>query len=132
MMEQQASEPSDWSWLADTYSYVPEESLPALRLDPSENTLAWVVDQTVWHITGCQAVLAIRVGIRCRSWDSPCLRCSKGPSLRRKRSDPDQASRFPGLSSTFTARFQNEVTQISSWSSSPPSFWILSQTLNRT
>jgi len=43
---------SDWSWLADTYWYVPVESLPALRFDPSENTLAWVVDQTVWHVTG--------------------------------------------------------------------------------
>lgn len=55
MTEPQTSLPSDWSWLADTYWYVPEESLPALRLDPSENTLTWVVDQTVWHITGCQA-----------------------------------------------------------------------------
>jgi hypothetical protein len=43
---------SNWSWLADTYWYVPVESLPALRLDPSENTLAWIVDQTVWHVTG--------------------------------------------------------------------------------
>ena len=42
----------DWSWLADTYWYVPVESLPALRLDPSENTLTWVVDQTVWQLTG--------------------------------------------------------------------------------
>lgn len=44
--------PVDWSWLADTYWYVPVESLPALRLDESENTLSWVVDQTVWHVTG--------------------------------------------------------------------------------
>lgn len=49
-----ADQPStaDWSWLADTYWYVPEESLPALRLDPSENTLTWVIDQTVWQLTG--------------------------------------------------------------------------------
>lgn len=43
---------ADWSWLADTYWYVPVESLPALRLDESENTLSWIVDQTVWHVTG--------------------------------------------------------------------------------
>lgn len=43
---------SDWSWLADTYWYVPEESLPVLQLDPSQNTLTWLVDQTVWHVTG--------------------------------------------------------------------------------
>lgn len=46
------AEPSDWSWLADTYWYVPEENLPALRLDTSDNALAWLVDQTVWHVTG--------------------------------------------------------------------------------
>jgi hypothetical protein len=52
MAEHPTASPSDWSWLADTYWYVPVESLPALRLDTSENTLAWVVDQTVWHVTG--------------------------------------------------------------------------------
>jgi hypothetical protein len=43
---------ADWSWLAGTYWYVPPGSLPALQLDPDENTLTWVADQTVWHITG--------------------------------------------------------------------------------
>jgi hypothetical protein len=52
MVEHPAAVPSDWNWLADTYWCVPIESLPALRFDPSENTLAWVVDQTVWHVTG--------------------------------------------------------------------------------
>jgi len=50
-----AALPSDWIWLADTYWYVPVESLPALRLDTSENTLSWVVDQTVWQVTGYRA-----------------------------------------------------------------------------
>jgi hypothetical protein len=44
---------TDWSWLANTYWYVPEPSLPALQYDPSTGTLAWMIDQTVWHITGC-------------------------------------------------------------------------------
>lgn len=43
---------SDWRWLADSFWYVSAPNLPALRLDPSQNTLAWLVDQTVWHITG--------------------------------------------------------------------------------
>jgi len=43
---------SDWSWLQGTYWYVPQANLPALQLDPDKNTLTWVVDQTVWHITG--------------------------------------------------------------------------------
>lgn len=42
----------DWSRLAGTYWYVPPESLPAMRLDTGE--LAWMEDQTVWHLTGCQ------------------------------------------------------------------------------
>lgn len=42
----------DWSWLENTYWYVPRRYLPALQLDPDTNTLAWAVDQTVWHITG--------------------------------------------------------------------------------
>jgi hypothetical protein len=42
----------DWSWLADTYWYVPEPDLPALQLDPDGDTLSWLVDQTVWHISG--------------------------------------------------------------------------------
>lgn len=43
---------SDWSWLQDTFWYVLREDLPALQLDPENNTLTWVIDQTVWHITG--------------------------------------------------------------------------------
>jgi hypothetical protein len=43
---------SDWSWLQDTYWCVRREDLPALQLDPENNTLSWVIDQTVWHITG--------------------------------------------------------------------------------
>jgi hypothetical protein len=43
---------SDWSWLADTYWYVPRPDLPALQLDPDSNTLSWLIDQTVWHISG--------------------------------------------------------------------------------
>lgn len=46
------SDPSSWSWLADTYWCVPQESLPALRFDDADDSLTWRVDQTVWHITG--------------------------------------------------------------------------------
>lgn len=42
----------DWSWLADTYWYVPQPDLPALQLDPDDSALSWLVDQTVWHISG--------------------------------------------------------------------------------
>jgi hypothetical protein len=42
----------DWSWLADTYWYVPSADLPALQLDPESAVLGWLVDQTVWHISG--------------------------------------------------------------------------------
>lgn len=52
MTENLTASPSDWSWLADSYWYVPVENLPALRFDESENALSWVVDQTVWHVTG--------------------------------------------------------------------------------
>jgi|SRR6185436_372177 len=47
-----SSDPSTWSWLEDTYWCVPPASLPALRFDQDGNALTWVVDQTVWHITG--------------------------------------------------------------------------------
>jgi hypothetical protein len=43
---------SDWSWLQDTYWYVLPANLPALQFNPDNNTLDWVIDQTVWHITG--------------------------------------------------------------------------------
>jgi hypothetical protein len=46
------SNPADWSWLENTYWYVLPENLSALQFDAQENTLAWVVDQTVWNITG--------------------------------------------------------------------------------
>jgi hypothetical protein len=45
---------SQWGWLQDTYWYVPPENLPALQFVPDENTLDWVIDQTVWHITALQ------------------------------------------------------------------------------
>ncbi|NJL28946.1 MAG: hypothetical protein HC897_14175 [Thermoanaerobaculia bacterium] len=41
-----------WRWLADTYWYVPKPDLPALELDPDTNGLSWLVDQTVWHVSG--------------------------------------------------------------------------------
>lgn len=43
---------TDWAWLKDTYWYVLAPDLPALQLDPDESKLSWLVDQTVWHITG--------------------------------------------------------------------------------
>ena len=52
MAEHADSNRSDWSWLQDTYWYVLPEDLPALQLDPEDNTLTWVIDQTVWHVTG--------------------------------------------------------------------------------
>lgn len=42
----------EWSWLTDTYWYVPVPDLPALQLDPESLRLSWLVDQTVWHISG--------------------------------------------------------------------------------
>ena len=47
-----SSNPVTWSWLTDTYWYVPPANLPALRYGEDDNTLAWLVDQTVWHLTG--------------------------------------------------------------------------------
>jgi len=44
--------PTDWNWLKDTYWYVQDTWLPALQFDASKNTISWLVDQTVWHITG--------------------------------------------------------------------------------
>lgn len=43
---------TDWTWVENTYWYVLPPDLPALQLDPDENALSWLVDQTVWHITG--------------------------------------------------------------------------------
>jgi hypothetical protein len=50
-MEDSANPRSAWSWLADTYWYVPQPDLPALQLDPESQVLSWLVDQTVWHIS---------------------------------------------------------------------------------
>ena len=47
-----SSNPTTWSWLADTYWYVPPVNLPALRYAGDDNTLTWLVDQTVWHLAG--------------------------------------------------------------------------------
>jgi hypothetical protein len=41
-----------WSWLANTYWYVPTRNLPAVLFNSSTGTLAPVSDQTVFHITG--------------------------------------------------------------------------------
>lgn len=42
---------SDWRWLQGTYWYCVAECLPAIQTQ-SGNTFGWVIDQTVWHITG--------------------------------------------------------------------------------
>ena len=52
MTKHSGSNRTDWSWLQDTYWYVLPENLSALQFNPDDDTLAWVVDQTVWHITG--------------------------------------------------------------------------------
>ena len=55
MSVETASAPTDdgqWTFLEDTYWYVPVPYLPAAILvntDPAQT--AWVVDQTLWHIT---------------------------------------------------------------------------------
>jgi len=41
-----------WSWLANTYWYVPPMNLPAVLYNSSTGTLIPVSDQTVYHITG--------------------------------------------------------------------------------
>ncbi len=43
---------SRWSWLADTYWYVPPVNLPAVVYDPTSEVILPVSDQTVFHITG--------------------------------------------------------------------------------
>lgn len=45
---------TDWTWLQNTYWYVPTPGLPALQLDSDKNQLAWLRDQTLWHIAGCK------------------------------------------------------------------------------
>lgn len=44
----------DWSWLAQTYWYVPQPGLPAPRFDPRGGAPVWMVDQTVWQIEACE------------------------------------------------------------------------------
>lgn len=44
-----------WSWLANTYWYVPPANLPAVLFNSSSGTLAPVSDQTVFKITGYRA-----------------------------------------------------------------------------
>jgi len=41
-----------WSWLANTYWYVPTKNLPAYIYSPATNSLAPVSDQTVYYIAG--------------------------------------------------------------------------------
>lgn len=43
---------AQWRWLADTYWYVLPIDLPALNFDPDDEKLTWLIDQTVWHISG--------------------------------------------------------------------------------
>lgn len=43
----------DWSWLEGTYWFCPEICMPAIQTQP-DNTFKWVIDQTVWQISGCQ------------------------------------------------------------------------------
>src|SRR5262249_54820670 len=40
----------NWSWLQDTYWYVPEENLPAVETTFSPLAHQLISDQTVWHI----------------------------------------------------------------------------------
>jgi hypothetical protein len=42
----------DWAWLADTYWIVPTADLPAMQMDPKDDAVTWIVDQTVWHFQG--------------------------------------------------------------------------------
>ncbi len=44
--------PRRWSWLADTYWYVPKANLPAIIFDPGSGALVPIRDQTVYHISG--------------------------------------------------------------------------------
>ena len=42
----------DWAWLADTTWIVPPADLPAMQLDPRDDSTRWIVDQTVWQLQG--------------------------------------------------------------------------------
>ncbi len=41
----------DWRWLEGTYWYCAAACMPALRSQPG-NAFEWVVDQTVWYVSG--------------------------------------------------------------------------------
>ncbi len=41
----------DWSWLENTYWYVPADGLAAVESSLAEDTHTPISDQTVWHIT---------------------------------------------------------------------------------
>lgn len=43
---------TSWEFLRGSYWYVPAPYLRAMQFAASDNTLAWVGDQTVWHLTG--------------------------------------------------------------------------------
>ncbi len=43
---------SDWSWLLNTYWYVPEENLLAYEVVASTGAITPIQDQTVFQITG--------------------------------------------------------------------------------
>jgi hypothetical protein len=51
-MDKEQLDRRDWAWLEGTYWHVPTADLPAIQYDATRNTLSWIVDQTVWHITG--------------------------------------------------------------------------------
>lgn len=42
----------NWEWLAGTYWYVPVENLSAPLITLGREEPVWMVDQTVWQITG--------------------------------------------------------------------------------
>ena len=42
----------DWAWLVDSTWIVPPADLPAMQMDPKDDAVRWVVDQTVWRFQG--------------------------------------------------------------------------------
>ncbi|WP_145998754.1 hypothetical protein [Methyloterricola oryzae] len=48
----QAATTKQWAWLAGTFWYVPAKNLSAYTYSPITNTLRFLSDQTVFHITG--------------------------------------------------------------------------------
>lgn len=43
---------SQWNFLEGTYWYVPTPFLPALQMNSADTEPTWMIDQTVWQITG--------------------------------------------------------------------------------